>query len=108
MRISDDDVDFDEDSVCLYQSEPFTGTLIEYGKEQNILTETDYVDGIANGRARIYHPDGTLKSQSFYEQGILVGTYQSWYPTGQPREAVDYVDGLPARRRSWTPDGREE
>jgi hypothetical protein len=105
QRIMFDDVEFDDDLRCVRGGEPVNGPVWEEYADGTPLSETNYRDGIRDGAARGYRPDGTVDSEDWYEFGSI-RRRRSWHPNGQLSRERNYERGRLVQDRSWAPDGR--
>jgi antitoxin component YwqK of YwqJK toxin-antitoxin module len=105
MRISIDDTDISPQQEILYEGEPFTGTAVEYSPDGTIIAETDYRNGIRDGRDRGYYPNGQVESEEWYDFGMGHGTARAWYPNGQLKEEEEINKGRLVSKRRWAADG---
>ena len=74
-------------------------TLAKHGEyrrfdEDNILMEiAHYEDDVLDGERRVFYEDGTtVQAIEQYEQGDFVGTYQTFYPSGNLKLEGNYTD----------------
>lgn len=54
------------------QGRALNGEVKEYYPEGQLLSESNYDNGVLEGPAKVYYEDGTLRSQAIYQQGVLV------------------------------------
>ena len=103
------------------EEKPFTGVSVEFypdGTKRNIYTwkngkenglhkiwhegtslkkqEVQYSEGLMDGTAIRWHPDGQLKSLEHYAKGKKQGLFLKWHPNGQLAKAGFYEDDQPA------------
>jgi hypothetical protein len=51
-------------------------------------------------------PNGRVRSDAFFADGVLIGEYRTYYQSGAPYELRHYVNGREeGRQQSWTEDG---
>lgn len=54
-----------------------------------------------------YYPSGELESMGFEQNGVRVGTWSSWYKSGEKKTEVDFVEGKKhGLYRIWHKNGR--
>lgn len=109
----------------------FNGSSTEYYPDGAVRASMTLVSDLPVGEALEFYPDGKVKSRQQYgdkggllsiqrysPQGVLVlerrwdaqlreqGTSRSWYESGKPEQAIDYVnDRRDGWSRSWREDG---
>jgi hypothetical protein len=53
-----------------------------------------------------HYPDGSVKSERWYESGLSAGTARWWYPNGQLQEEISYDGrGSVVSQQAWNDDG---
>lgn len=109
----------------------FNGSSAEYYPDGAVRASMTLVNDLPVGEALEFYPDGKVQSRQQYgdkggllsiqrygPQGVLVlerrwdaqlreqGTSRSWYESGKPEQAIDYVnDRRDGWSRSWHEDG---
>ena len=109
----------------------FNGSSAEYYPDGAVRASMTLVNDLPVGEALEFYPDGKVQSRQQYgdkggllsiqrysPQGVLVlerrwdaqwreqGTSRSWYESGKPEQAIDYVnDRRDGWSRSWREDG---
>ena len=109
----------------------FNGSSAEYYPDGAVRASMTLVNDLPVGEALEFYPDGKVQSRQQYgdkggllsiqrygPQGVLVlerrwdaqlreqGTSRSWYESGKPEQAIDYVnDRRDGWSRSWRDDG---
>ena len=109
----------------------FNGSSAEYYPDGAVRASMTLVNDLQVGEALEFYPDGKVKSRQQYgdkggllslqrysPQGVLVlerrwdaqwreqGTSRSWYESGKPEQAIEYVnDQRDGWSRSWREDG---
>ena len=109
VRVDSDLLDTDLSGYeYFWQGEPFTGTALELDKAGTgeIISETDYKDGIQSGFYREWYsyPD-QLKMEKHYFYNTRDGLQREWYPNGQLKEEVKVKLGTTLRCTEWDEDG---
>lgn len=108
MRVDVDEVDHDDDLVLTYRGEPFTGEVVEHGRDGAVTSSINYVDGIEHGSSRFWYPDGTLQSEATARRGVAVGVARDWYSNGKLAiERTFDDDGVLVEIKRWGEDGVE-
>ena len=75
------------------ESEPFTGTAIEYREDGSKKWETPYVDGKEHGTVIAYYEDGSKWQEIPWVDGKRHGTAIAYYEDGSKQRENPYVDG---------------
>ena len=78
--------------------EPFTGT-IEFLNDNGDITKGNFVNGIVDGVAKTYSPDGKLLSETPYKNGKQNGVHKRYFPNGNVELEKNYKDGKEEGRR---------
>jgi len=84
-RVSEDDLDFDQDDYAYLNGVPFTGLLEERASDGTLRSEVPYEDGVAEGPAKEWRSDGTLAGLTTYHRGSKHGAEKEWYSDGRPK-----------------------
>jgi len=103
--------------VLISTKEPVTGIVYLENKEDGLLREVQYVNGIRNGYSKMisnnvvltienfknglidgeskwYYENGQKKSEGFYKEGKQEGITKSWHPNGQIKYEVNVINDL--------------
>jgi len=75
-----------------------------YYPDGSIRTEVTYVDGLPDGVARHWHPNGILASELPVRRGIPEGIGKQWNEKGELLGAFEIKDGTGVQLQ-WYPDG---
>ena len=69
--------------VLLFNGENFTGTVYEYYPNSTQLSsESEYVDGIADGRQVEYWPNRNKKEEYYQKYDHTINSYKIWNEQG--------------------------
>lgn len=69
--------------VCRYNGELFEGILYEYFPNTTQLSsESEYKDGIPDGRQVDYWPNGKIKCEMFEKYEDIYGSFKKWNEQG--------------------------
>ncbi len=60
-----------------------------------IMIIFQYQEGHAEQIERTYYPNGSIRTESFYENGVLNGIFRRYYDDGTLREEANFIDGKP-------------
>jgi len=70
--------------VYLYAKEVVTGIIYEFFPNSDQLWfESEYKDGIPDGRQAEYWPNGVLKEEYFQKYDYHVGSFKEWNEDGK-------------------------
>lgn len=72
MRIDADEIELGDDYIWRWNDEPFTGTTEQRTVDGAVLHENEYRNGVQDGLARTYWPDGTVRAEFWYDYGIQI------------------------------------
>lgn len=100
-------VAYDRNGDEVYRDELPGGTGTRRERNGGKKTDrTSYVDGVRDGVATTYHPNGKLASQGSYAAGVRDGAWTEAWPNGEPRLEATYAAGeLDGAWRRWRDDG---
>lgn len=86
---------------------PLNGALRRYYPDGVVREEVRYVNGVKNGVAQKYYPDGKQKLFLIYQNGLLNGGASSYYNTGNIEFESFYQDGvLHGATKGYYEDGK--
>ncbi|MBB6118581.1 toxin-antitoxin system YwqK family antitoxin [Nocardiopsis algeriensis] len=109
LRVDAGDEDLDFDPVnwnTLYKGVPFTGEMVEYDEEGNLVEYSVYENGSENGPERVWYPDGRLKVEGTLRTGLPQGVWRTWHPNGRLARRTEFDDaGNQIRIQHWDPEG---
>jgi hypothetical protein len=87
--------DFAErDGKLLYRGQPFTGIEVIRFPDGRAQAETEYREGLREGRGREYATTGALRAEWSYHRGRKDGIQRGWYIEGPRRFEQPYRDGV--------------
>ncbi len=82
------------------------GPVLAYSKKGTLRAEASFLDNELIGHSKIYDDLGTIDEVAFYEDG-RTSLIHYYYPNGQIRETISYVDSSYARTESkYYPNGQ--
>ena len=80
------------------EKEPFSG-IIEFSDKNGNIMKGNFVNGIVEGVAKTYSPDGKLLSETPYKNGKQNGVHKRYFPNGNVELEKNYKDGKEEGRR---------
>lgn len=104
MTIDENDLDLDED-VCLYQGQPFTGTVQAFHPNGAMKKESPYSDGFEQGPCREWYSNGQLKREWHAVRGAAEGKVCEWHENGQIKSVASYLKGAELAYDEWNDAG---
>lgn len=90
-----------------FQQQEFVGEFTDFDNHGGKMLEGHYVDGKRHGDFKAYHPNGQLKWQLAYSNGMPVGSLNLFYPDGKPLLEVSYADEGMRILNFWDKRGRQ-
>ncbi len=104
VRVPDDQLDYDENLIFMYQGERFTGVGYEDVPGRG-LEEISYVDGLQEGPAREWYPSGQLRRDTSFRANALHGHDREYREDGTLVSETVYEYGVRVRSRTFAQDG---
>jgi len=85
---------------------PLNGVVREFYPNGNIKEEAVYKNGVLNGYLKKYSESGTLLSKAEYQDGDLNGVYKEFYVTGKIKTEIEYVNNKKdGAQKEYDPEG---
>jgi antitoxin component YwqK of YwqJK toxin-antitoxin module len=82
------------------------GAMLEYYPDGKVKMERNFKEGIQTGQTIAYYPDGKLKERQHYLNGVLEGGDTLFYPNGKSQFIVQFKNGKKdGPLQKWTEDG---
>jgi antitoxin component YwqK of YwqJK toxin-antitoxin module len=94
VRISAEELDFDDDQIFHYQGIPFTGVAYYEDEPDGGTAESAYVDGLLEGMTRAWYPAGSLKSEEPFYRGVGHGRHRRFREDGSLESEKVYEYGI--------------
>lgn len=83
----------DDQVMVHYQGQPLTGTIVEYGENGHLLSESEYVDGYLGGIQRQYYPNGQMQEEYTIVDNKMEGPFTEWDEQGNVIGATHWKNG---------------
>lgn len=64
-----------------------------YIEEETVSFEGRYIQGIPDGKHKYYYPDGILKEERYYDNGIKIRSWSKYDEKGELIVVIQYRDG---------------
>ena len=104
MRVSVECLEQD-DELVLFDGHPFTGTAYELFPDGKLRHETTYQDGLPHGYWRDWYADGQMKFESACVKGLRHGQTTRWYTSGAINFIAQYEFGIETEYCEWNNRG---
>ena len=91
---------------CYYvDGVPFTGIGVEYYPDGRLRCEMSFENGIHQGQSRDWYPSGTMMQQADYRHNTLHGELTEWTESGRLIRRETYEFGICTANQGWDDDG---
>ena len=102
-RVDIDDLTFDD--FAWHDGSLFTGTSVETWPDGTLRSEQDFENGIKSGHYREYNRVGRLIAEVPYKTGVLHGTERHFFDDGRPSSETFGQFGIVLSRKTWDDAG---
>jgi antitoxin component YwqK of YwqJK toxin-antitoxin module len=97
MRIKFEDIqlkhpDIGGGNVFYYLDLPFTGIVVEYDENNNLMSEISVVESHTHGRVASFYSNGQIEEEYFEKNNKMYGFYRKWDENG--KLVIEYDYGL--------------
>lgn len=113
-----------------YRNRLFNGVIERYYPDKRLQNRQTYLNGKEEGwflsyfedgskdALRYYHlgekdsvhrgwwPNGNLRYEYHYKQGLYQGSFREWYASGKPLKQIEYASGKEERGMGWRENGK--
>lgn len=72
----------------------FQGKFIEWYPNGNLKKEHNYVNGLYEGSQKEYYENGSLSLNCFYKNQKIDGLYEEWFENGLKKSECHYQNGI--------------
>jgi antitoxin component YwqK of YwqJK toxin-antitoxin module len=79
--------------VLRYDSQPFSGVLVENFPNGQVKSKTEYRQGKKHGAEWMWYEDGKLYWERSYENGEKHGAHRGWWPNGRQKFLYRFENG---------------
>jgi len=99
-------ISVNDDLIYLYEGKPFTGVGCEYWPDGRLRSEITYVDGMEDGWSRDWYENGVLMSETQYRRGCAVGANREWQENGRLKLEERIEHGFLVESKEWNENGQ--
>lgn len=115
-----------KEAECYYKDNKLDGVYITWSMESNIVLdiksykakEENYMNGVLQGPYKVWHPNGQLKIEGFYNNGKFDGKWQyrdengikigeGDFTNGSGKQVAWYINGKKMRETSYKDNMRD-
>jgi len=90
-----------------YKDRPYTGGLVQYNENQNLIFEGYIKNGLMDSTWKFYFASGGVRMEGKYKDGMDIGLWQSYYGYNKPKITKLYDDhGYMLTRTEYYDNGR--
>lgn len=79
-----------------------------YSSEKHTLSKVHYQDGVQEGLAELYYPNGQLYSLQHFKKGVWHGKQEFYYPDGVLKTLLEYHEGQLKQAQLYHSDGSQK
>ncbi|MDR1339810.1 MAG: hypothetical protein LBK58_07150 [Prevotellaceae bacterium] len=83
----------DDNGYIYYRGELFSGVEQWFYDDGTLGSETEYLDGIADGCGKWWYKNGQLGGEKFYKKGRVDGMVKEWFEDGRLKSAKEIHAG---------------
>lgn len=94
-----------DDGLYYCDEEPFTGVSYTEFPDGSPRSESEYRNGLAWGKSKSWHKNGTLFSESEFYRDVLHGVSREWSPAGRLVSEIVAEYGITIRETTWDEQG---
>jgi antitoxin component YwqK of YwqJK toxin-antitoxin module len=103
-RVNEDLLDYDDD-LRTYEDEPFTGVGYARFPDGKLRSETSYRNGLPHGLVKKWDSSGRILSECECRRGMKYGRYREWHPNGCLKIDATYEWGIELSYSEWDEAG---
>jgi len=82
------------------------GKMFEYHPDGTVKFERNFENGVENGPVSTYYPNGKVKEKQYIDHGKIQGSDTIWNADGRVQRVTNFRDGkVDGDLRTWNPDG---
>ena len=103
-RVKDEDLDYSDDQLALYDDYLFSGLAYEY-EDSVLISEIFYKDGMLHDPSKTWYPSGKPFTEEIYMNNSRHGEFREWFESGSLKLLTLYEYGIVVKRTEWSPSG---
>lgn len=89
-----DDLEYLSEGIFLFDSRPFTGVAIDRNDRGAVISEVPFVHGLQHGLARAWHGNGRPSLERPYTHGESHGPAHEWFEDGSLKSETIFEFGI--------------
>lgn len=93
LRVKDEDLDYSDDQVCIFQDKPFSGVSYEMDGDF-LIGETTYLNGLRHGLSASWYPSGSKFIVEDFVNNYRHGKSFEWFESGAIKSETAYEYGI--------------
>jgi antitoxin component YwqK of YwqJK toxin-antitoxin module len=106
VEASAEDLEYDDEYYAYLNGSLFTGRAFDYWPDGCLRAQVDYLNGVQHGWSCSWHRNGQRRLEVHYEKGQAKGELTSWFETGQIQSyKVISEHGEVLIKREWSEAG---
>ena len=94
--------------TLLLNGKPFTGNVQKLYDNGQVAIEGKVINGLREGEWKWYYPTGKLKRTSIYKKGKKNGKTVYYWPNGNKRMEIYFLEDKNIRQMSWDKNGKRK
>ena len=92
-------------TIPIYENTPFTGQVKDLDSNSNLISVSNWKDGLRHGKTIEYWENSRKKIESYFVEGKKNKYYKEWFNNGQIKHEVIYQKGKWKKSKLWNYDG---
>ncbi|WP_026904666.1 toxin-antitoxin system YwqK family antitoxin [Pedobacter glucosidilyticus] len=68
--------------ILSYQGQVFTGTIVQFDENNNLICEEEFKNGHLGGGQRTFYPNGQMEQEYFIKYNKNYGLHRKWDESG--------------------------
>ncbi|MCE9670029.1 hypothetical protein LY474_19710 [Myxococcus stipitatus] len=104
-RVHAKKVSMADDGLHYCEGQPFTGVAYTEYPDGTLRSETSYLDGLLSGPSRGWSKNGRLVDEAEYLRDVIHGVAREWTPEGVLISEMVCEYGVKKSERKWDDDG---
>jgi|GEM_PF-3919915 len=107
-RVDYDELDFDysaEGVQCLWQDQPFTGVGVELYPDGTLRAESVFRNGLDTKAGSLWYATGQVQRRAVADEARHTLHVTEWYENGSPQSQTTYEFGVKTAEQRWDAQG---